>query len=144
MKMEPTVTFRRIKKAETLDADIRARLGRMEKFCPDIIGAHVLVELADRHHRDGRRWRVRIDLSVPGEHIIVKNDTTLRAEVRARGPEKTRKQDESDAGHKYAKVAVRESFEVARRQLQEYVRRQRATKAEAVRRRPARQPALTA
>jgi ribosome-associated translation inhibitor RaiA len=139
MKVQPTVTFRGIPNSQALEADIHARLARLEKFCPDIISAQVVVELGERHHRDGKRWRVRLDVSVPGEHIIVKNESTLRPEVRAREVQATRKQDESDAGQKYAKVAVRESFEVAKRQLQDHVRRRRQGKAEAARRRPARQ-----
>lgn len=138
MEVQPTVTFRGVPNSAALEADIRNRLARLEKFCPDIISAQVLVELAERHHRAGKRWGVRVDIAVPGEHIIVKNDATLRAEVRASESTSTRKQDESDAGHRYAKVAVRESFEVAKRQLQDYARRHRRGRAEAARRRPAR------
>lgn len=139
MQVQPNITFRGIPNSEALENDIRTRLARLEKFCPDIISAQVLVELAERHHRDGKRWGIRVDVAVPGEHIIVKNDATLRPDVRARAVLKTTKQDESEAGQKYAKVAVRESFDVARRQLQDYMRRQRRRKVEAARRRPARQ-----
>ena len=142
MEIEPTVTFRKIRTPAVLETDIRRRLAKLETLIPEIIGAHVLVELADRHHRDGKRWRVRIEVSVPGERIVVTHDASLRPELRAREVERTRKQDEPDAaGYKYAKVAVREGFEVARRQLQDYVRRRRgAPKTEASRRKPARQP----
>jgi len=139
MQMEPTVTFRRIRSSAALEADIRKRLAKLEALIPSVIGAHVLVDLADRHHRDGQRWRVRIEVSVPGERIVVTHDASLRPELRAKEVEKTRKQDEPDAGHRYAKVAVREAFEVATRQLQDYVRRQRDVKTTATsRRRPAR------
>jgi len=45
--------------------------------------------------------------------------------VRATDARKTRKQDETGAERRHAKVAVREAFEVARRRLQDYARRQR-------------------
>jgi hypothetical protein len=138
MEVQPTVTFRGIPNSAALESDIRARIARLERFCPDIISTQVLVELGERHHRSGRRWRVRLDVGVPGEHIIVTNDAMLRPDVRARAVETTRKQDQSDAGHKFAKVAVRESFEVARRRLQDYSRTRRRGKVEAARRRPAR------
>jgi hypothetical protein len=97
------------------------------------------VDLADRHHAAGKRWRVRIEVSMPGERIVVTHDASLRPELRAKGVEKARKQDEPDAGYEHAAVAVREGFEVARRQLQDYVRRQRDVKKQALsRRRPAR------
>ena len=139
MQVTPTITFRGLANSQALETDIRTRLARLERFCPGIISAQVLVELAERRHRDGKRWGIRLDVAVPGEHIIVKNDATLCPDVRARGPQRTTKQDESDAGQRYAKVAVRESFDVAKRQLQDYMRRHRRRKVEAARRRPARQ-----
>jgi hypothetical protein len=138
MEVAPTITFRRIKTPAALEADIHKRLAKLETLVPSIIGVHVLVDLADRHHRDGKRWRVRIEASVPGERIVVTHDASLRPELRARGVERARKQDEPDAGHKDAAVAVREAFEVARRQLQDWARKQRTSKVEATRRRPAR------
>ncbi len=138
MQLEPTITFRRIKTPAALEADIRKRIARLETLVPSIIGLHVLVDLADRHHRDGKRWRVRLEVSLPGERIVVTHDASLRPELRARAIERTHKQDEPDAGHKYAAVAVRAAFDVARRQLQDAVRRHRITKSEASRRRPAR------
>ena len=125
MQVEPTITFRRIRTPAALETDIRNRLARLEKFCPSIIGAHVALEMAERRHQRGNHWRLRIELVVPGERIVVTNDVSLRPELRARAVERTHKQDEPDAGHKYAKVAVREGFEVARRQVQDFVRRQR-------------------
>jgi hypothetical protein len=125
MEITPTVRFRRMRGTDALEADILERLERLETFCPSLVGARVLVELADRHHRDGNRCRVRIELSVPGEDVVVRHEPSLRPELRARGAQTARKQDEADAGHRYAKVAIREAFEVARRQLQDHVRRQR-------------------
>jgi len=138
MQVAPTITFRRIRSSAVLEADIRNRLAKLETLIPSIIGAHVLVDLADRRHRDGQRWRVRIEVLVPGERIVVTHDASVRPALRARGVEKIQKRDEPDAGYEHAKVAVREGFEVARRQLQDSVRRQRDTKSERSRRRPAR------
>ncbi|MCC7031614.1 MAG: hypothetical protein IT179_02150 [Acidobacteria bacterium] len=142
MEIEPTVTFRKIRTPAALETDIRKRLSKLETLIPEIIGAHVLVEQVARHHREGKRWRVRIEVSLPGERIVVTHVSSLRPDLRAREVERTHKQDEADAaGHKYAKVAVREGFETARRQLQDYVRRRRgAPKTEAARRKPLRQP----
>jgi hypothetical protein len=140
MKVEPTITIRRIGTPEVLEADIRRRLARLERFYPSIIAAHVLVELAERRHVEGRKWRVRIEVSVPGERIVVTHDASLRPDLRARAVQRTRKQDEPEAAHRYARVAVREGFEATRRQLQDYARRQRgAARVEASRRRPLRQ-----
>lgn len=125
MQIAPTITFRRLRGAEQLEATIRERLARLETFVPSIIGAHVTVELAERHHRQGNRYHVRIALTLPGEQIVVKHETSLRPGLRALGVERTRKHDSPDPGHRHAKVAVREAFEAARRRLQDYARRRR-------------------
>jgi cold shock CspA family protein len=125
MQSSPVIVFRRIRGTEALEADIRARLAGLEKYSPELIGARVLVELDERHHRDGNRYHVRIDLSVPGEDVIVTHDASLRPALRARAAPRTRKVDELDPGHRRAKVAIREAFEAARRRLQDSVRRRR-------------------
>jgi cold shock CspA family protein len=127
MQVPPTITFRRIGPNAALEADIRKRLGRLETYCPSLIGARVLIEPAERHHRVGTRYHVTIDLRVPGEEIAISHDASLRADARALATRKTQKQSEPDPAHKLLGVAIREAFHVARRRLQDYVRRQRGS-----------------
>jgi len=130
MKIPPKITFRRIRETEGLEGDIRKRLARLPTYCPTLLGVKVLVELTEQHHRDGNRYRVRIDLTVPDEQIVVRHDASGRPGARGVAADKVRKQDELDPLHRHARVAIREAFEVARRQLQDYTRRRRgATKA---------------
>jgi cold shock CspA family protein/ribosome-associated translation inhibitor RaiA len=125
MQLQPTIVFRQMRGTEALEADIRARLAKLETYFSRIVGAHVLVAPVSRHHVEGNRFRVRIDLSVPGEHITVTHGPSLRAEARARAVERTRKGNEPEAVPRYATLAVREAFDAARRRLQDYARRQR-------------------
>lgn len=135
MQTAPTITLRRIKGAEDLEADIRTRLAALERYYPALIGARVLVEHAARRHQGGNRYHVRIELTVPGEDLAITRDASIRSDLRAREIQRTRKQDEPDPGHRYAKVAIREAFEAARRRLQDFARRQRgAVKAHSFRR----------
>jgi cold shock CspA family protein len=127
MQVPPGITFRRIPPIDGLDADIRKRLKKLEIYCPSLIGARVLIEPAARHHRDGNRFHVRIDLTVPGEEIAIAHETSLRPDARARAAARTRKQEEADPSHRRLGVAIREAFEIARRRLQDYVRRQRGS-----------------
>jgi hypothetical protein len=85
----------------------------------------VLVERADHHHRDGSRYRVRIDLAVPGEDIVIAHDASPRSGARQRAAQSLRKGDELERTHRRATVAIREAFEQARRRLQDYERRRR-------------------
>ncbi len=87
----------------------------------------MLIEPVERHHRGGNRFHVRIDLTVPGEEIAVSHEASVRAGARALGALKTRKADELEPTHKLLGVAIREAFDVARRRLQDYVRRQRGS-----------------
>ena len=125
MTKPPTVTFRRMRGTDALDADIRTRLEKLERYCPSLVGARVLVEPLARHHRAGIHYHIRIDLTVPGEEIAITHEASLRPTARALAGRKTRKQDEPDPAAKQLGVAIRESFAVARRRLQDYVRRRR-------------------
>jgi cold shock CspA family protein len=127
MQITPSITFRGIEPSLELEEEIRTRLARLETFSQSIMGCRVLVELAQRHHEAGNRYHVRIDLTVPGEEIVVAHEASLHAAAQGTGVEATRKADEPDPVRKHARVAVREAFDVARRRLQDYVRRQRGT-----------------
>jgi hypothetical protein len=127
MQVPATITFRRIPPSAALEAAIRQRLRKLEIYCPSLMGARVLLEPAARHHRDGNRFHVRIRLTVPGEEITIGHEPSLRPGARALAAARTRKQDEPDPSHRLLGVAIREAFDVARRRLQDYVRRQRGS-----------------
>jgi ribosome-associated translation inhibitor RaiA/cold shock CspA family protein len=92
-----------------LEADIRDRARKLEHFYPHLTGCRVTVESAGKHKHQGRRYGVRIDIDVPGTVIVA---------------------DRSE--HEDVYVAVRDGFDAARRQLEDYARRQRGdTKAHA-------------
>jgi cold shock CspA family protein/ribosome-associated translation inhibitor RaiA len=125
MQIPPRITFRRMRATDALEADIRKRLDKLETYCPSIMGARVLVEPIERHHRGGNHYPIRIDLTVPGEDIAITHEASLRPAARALAAARTRKADEPDPAHKLLGVAIREAFAVARRRLQDYVRRRR-------------------
>jgi ribosome-associated translation inhibitor RaiA len=125
MQLTPIVTFRGIARTKALKAEILARVRKLETYYSRIIGCRVLVELVERHHEAGNRYHVRIELTVPGEEIVVSNEGGLHATARDIGTERLTKATESDPERKHATVAIREAFDIARRRLQDYARRQR-------------------
>ena len=125
MQLPPTITFRGTEATAALEADIRRRIERLEPYYSPIMGCRVLVEPAQRHHEAGNRYHVRIDLTVPGEELVVAHEGGLHATAQDMDAAKSTKQSESDPERKHARVAVREAFDVARRRLQDYARRQR-------------------
>ena len=127
MQLTPSITFRGIDPSVALEAEIRGRIDNLEKYYRSITGCRVLVELAERHHETGNRFHVRIDLTVPGEEIVVAHEASLHATDQDIHLAQATKQDETDPERKHALVAVREAFDTARRQLQDYARRHRGT-----------------
>lgn len=125
MQLTPTITFRGIERTTALETEILTRLGKLETYYRSIMGCRVLVELVQRHHKAGNRYHVRIDLTVPGEEIVVAHEAGVHATAQDVDAEKLTKVAESDPERKHARVAVREAFDIARRRLQDYARRQR-------------------
>jgi ribosome-associated translation inhibitor RaiA len=93
------ITFRGMDASPALTEDIEARVGKLEQVDRRIIGCHVVVEQPHQHHHQGRRFHVRVDVSVPGREIVVERD-----------PGK-------DPAHEDPFVAVRDAFRAARRRL---------------------------
>ena len=125
MKITPTITFRGIDRSPALEEEIRARLDKLETYYPRIMNGRVLVELGQRRHETGNRFHVRIDLTVPGEEILVAHEANERATIRHVEADKIPRLAEPDPERKHAVVAVHEAFDIARRRLQDYARRQR-------------------
>lgn len=120
------VRCRNIQPREALEEVIRERAAWLETFYPDIVGCRVLLETPHRHRERGRHVRVRIELSLPGEDVVVSHQPTLHDTLRDVEGAAHHKDDDIEAVHKYAEVAVREAFDAARRRLQDFARRQRA------------------
>ena len=127
MQLTPTITFRGVERTAALEAEIMMRLRKLETYYQGIMGCRVLVELVQRHHESGNRYHVRIDLTVPGEEIVVAHEASLHAAAQDVDVEKLTKVAESDPERKHARVAIREAFDITRRRLQDYARRQRGT-----------------
>jgi cold shock CspA family protein/ribosome-associated translation inhibitor RaiA len=127
MQLTPTLTFRGIDRTPAIEAELLTRLHKLETYYNRIMGCRVLVELVQRHHEAGNRYHVRIDLTVPGEEIVVSHEAGLHATAQDVDARRLSKVEESDPERKHVRVAIREAFDIARRQLQDYARRQRGT-----------------
>jgi ribosomal subunit interface protein len=107
MQLEPQITFRNMGPSPAMETQIRQRLDELNHLFDRITGCRVVVEAAHRHQRKGRIYHVRVDLSVPGNEIVVKRDP----------PE--------HHAHEDMHVAIRDAFDAVRRQLEDHVRRSR-------------------
>jgi hypothetical protein len=124
--MIPTeITFRGMSHASWLEADVLERVDRLRTYFDGITGCHVLIELANRHHETGNHYHVRIGLAVPGDEVVVSRDAGLHAPELKTETARSTRQSEARPERKHVKVAGRQAFDVARRRLQDYARKQR-------------------
>lgn len=96
------ITMRDIPHSEMLEQQIREKAAKLESFYPHLIGCRVVVEVPHKHKHQGRRFNVRLELAVPGGQVAVNREAD---------------------GDVY--VALRDAFDAARRQIEDYGRRQR-------------------
>ena len=118
--------------SEAIEAHIREKTQWLELFYDGIMGCRVLVEAPHRHHRRGKRYHVRIDLTVPGSELIIKREPRLitNRPLHYQGVPDDVESAESRELSKYAahdeiQLAIRDAFDAARRKLQDFARRQR-------------------
>ena len=120
------ITFRGLPHSDALEADIRERVVWLEQFYTGIVGCRVVVEVPHRHRHDGHHFHVRIEATVPGgAPIVVSHEPSLHGP--SKDVEKTahHKEAEIESVHRYARVAVHQAFDVARRLVQDFAREQR-------------------
>jgi cold shock CspA family protein len=118
--------------SEVIEAHIREKTQWLELFYDGIMGCRVLVEAPHQHHRRGKQYHVRIDLTVPGGELVIKRVPRLIVDRPAhfqRAPEDIESAESRElskyAAHDDIQLAIRDAFDVARRKLQDYARRQR-------------------
>ncbi|MCS6914725.1 MAG: HPF/RaiA family ribosome-associated protein [Myxococcales bacterium] len=87
--------------SESIENDIRERVESLGRFFDRILGCRVVVEAPARHHRLGA-FAVRIEIAVPGHDLVVSR--IERADLA---------------------LALRDSFDAARRQLEQHAERLR-------------------
>lgn len=94
--------MRGMRHSDAVEAAIRRKAAKLEKFHPRIVSCRVVVEQLARHKRRGRPFAVRIDLKVARREFAINHDHD-----------------------KDPQIAVREAFLAARRVLEDHARRLR-------------------
>ena len=104
MQLPVQITFRNMDKSPSVEAHILERAEALERFFNRITSCRVAVEADAKRQRKGKLYHVRVDLMVPGKEIVVN-----------RGPAEHH-------AHEDILVAVRDAFDAAKRQLEDYAR----------------------
>jgi cold shock CspA family protein/ribosome-associated translation inhibitor RaiA len=101
------ITFRNMDPSDAVDAAIRERAERLDRFYPRIMSCRIVVEAPHRHQRKGKLYGVRIEVVVPGGEIAVTHE------------------GRQNQAHEDVYVAVRDAFDAVGRLLEDKARRQR-------------------
>jgi sigma 54 modulation/S30EA-like ribosomal protein len=125
--MTPTadITYRNMACSQWLDTEIQKRAAKLATFCPDILSCKVLIEIPHRHHEQGNRFHIRIDIKVPGEMIVAGQAPNLHL-GHFDGEVPRERRSTKIVVRKDASLAVRQAFDAAKRQLRDYVRVRRS------------------
>jgi ribosomal subunit interface protein len=107
MQLPVQITFRHMDSSDAVAARIRQRTEELERFFDRIISCRVVVECRHSRRQQGNLYRVRVDLKVPGDEIVVGRDPAAHH------------------AHEDVYVAIRDSFDAIRRLLEDHVRRGR-------------------
>lgn len=104
MKIPLQVTFRGFPHSDAVEANVREKAEKLDQFFSDIMSCRVVVEAQHKHHEHGNLYHVSIDLTVPGHELAVTRDPS------------------GHQAHEDVYVAIRDAFDAARRQLEDYAR----------------------
>jgi len=111
MMIPVQITFHGLDHSDAVETRIREKVAKLEQFCDRITSCRVVVECHHRNtsnaHHKGEPYHIRIDLTLPGNEIVVKRDP------------------KDSHVHEDIGVALRDAFGIAERQLKEYTRKQR-------------------
>lgn len=117
------ITFRNLAHSDALEEIVRERAGWLEQFYERIQACRVTIEFSDKRHERGRRLHVRIELSVPGEDIVISRAPSLHGSLKDFEEATLPKKAELDRVHRHAAVALHEAFSTARRRLLDHADR---------------------
>lgn len=107
MQLPLQITFRHMEASDAMESAIRERAEELDRFHDHIMSCRVVVEPQHRHKQQGNLYCVRIDVTMPGNELVVSRESDLHQE------------------HEDAYVAIRDAFDAIRRQLEDHARRQK-------------------
>ncbi len=107
MQLPLQITFRGIPHSDAVEAKIREKVSKLDKFHRRIMSCRVAVESEHQHHHQGNQYHIRIDITTPGKEIVI-----------------SREHHDKQA-YENIYVAIRDAFDAATRKLEDLSRVQR-------------------
>ncbi|MDP1772351.1 MAG: HPF/RaiA family ribosome-associated protein [Methylobacter sp.] len=104
MQIPLQITFRGIPHSDAVEAKIREKAGKLDRFHSHIMSCRVAVEAEHHHHHQGNQYHIRIDITTPRKELVI-----------------SREHHDKQA-YEDIYVAIRDAFNAATRQLEDYAR----------------------
>lgn len=106
MQVPLQIAFEGMEPSPEIEKDVRERAEKLERYSDQIISCRVVVEMPHQRHEIGNLYNVKIHVTMPDKGDIVV----------ARNPEKHH-------AHEEIGVTLRDAFDAARRQLEDWERK---------------------
>src|SRR5688572_32637599 len=74
MQIPLQITLRNIASSAAVEAAIRRRAAKLDRFHRRIVSCRVVVEIPSRHKQQGKEFVVHLDIKVPGNEIVITHD----------------------------------------------------------------------
>lgn len=107
MQLPLQVTFRHMDTSDAVLAKIQEKADKLDRFSEHIMACRVVVEAPHQHHHKGNLFKVSVDITLPGGEIYASRST------------------DKHHAHEDVYVAIRDAFDAAKRQLEDYMREMR-------------------
>lgn len=104
MRIPLEIVFRNMDRSDAIEARVREKAERLERFSDKITRCRVAVEAPHRHQTHGKLYKVSIEIGVPGKQLIINHSGPI------------------DHAHEDVYVAIRDAFAAATRRLEDHVR----------------------
>jgi ribosomal subunit interface protein len=108
MQLPLQISFLNLPPSPSVEAVVKEKAEKLDRFAEHIMSCHVFIEAPHKHQHKGELYQVRIDITVPDKEIVA-----------------THHSDRNHA-HEDVFVAIRDAFNAAKRQLEDYVRQRRS------------------
>ena len=99
------IAFHNLESSAAVETRVRERVAKLEKLFPRLVACRVVVEAPHRQHQKGNIFRVRVEMSVPGEDLVVSKEPN-RAQERFADPD--------------VYTVLKDAFDTAERMLKDY------------------------
>lgn len=106
MQVPLQITFRNIPPSKAISDRIKQQFDKLCQFYDRIIDCRVVVEIPHQHHYKGNSYHIRINLTLPGEKLVIDRDNC-------------------DSFNQNAYIAIRDAFNAAKRRLKQYAELQK-------------------